>query len=285
MYVLYPTVSNNACPEYAFPYRDTVDNVFPHMQRPGTPPLISDVKARYPVIVFSHGYEGHGLWDLHHLKCLASHGYIVVCPFYGDGRATGEDNFHLRPLLLRRTLDYILAHPEFGPAIDPARIGVSGSSFGGYTVLSTLGADRLDCIPGQVDLRIRAGLVLVPAMRHDQISLFFGSGHAGLNRINIPVFALYAKKDTVVLAGDIEAGLEQLRGDGMAVLLEDEGHILSEGAWPVALTWEVLFFNAWLLDDETARMQLHEGETVAGAVLNRKVFQKSMWAAPENPVK
>jgi predicted dienelactone hydrolase len=270
LYVLYPADEDNSYPDYAFPYAETADYVFPHMQQSGDPVLASRKRTYYPMIVFSHGYEGHGLWDLHHMKFLASHGYIVVCPCYGDGRWRGEENFTLRPLLLQKTLDYILAHPEFGPLIDRARIGLSGSSFGGYTVLSALGADRLGSIPGQADHRIKAAVVLVPAITHVQSGPFFGANHIGLKQIKSPVLAIYSEDDTVAPASEIERGLTQLGGEALAVMLEGEGHVFSEQAWPIVLTWEVLFFNAHLLEDEAARTRLHEGRCVAGEVGNRK---------------
>src|SRR5438874_11971756 len=36
-------------------------------------------------------------------------------------------------------IDKLLADPQFGPHIDPSRIGVAGFSLGGYTALATVG--------------------------------------------------------------------------------------------------------------------------------------------------
>jgi hypothetical protein len=51
LYVLYPTAKDNARPGYTFPYTETGDKVFPHMQRPGEAPIFADAAAKYPVIV------------------------------------------------------------------------------------------------------------------------------------------------------------------------------------------------------------------------------------------
>jgi len=66
LYVLYPTTKDNPRADYTFPYTETGDNVFPHMQRAGEKPIFPDAAARYPLIVYSGGYNTHGLWHLSH---------------------------------------------------------------------------------------------------------------------------------------------------------------------------------------------------------------------------
>ncbi|WP_341678471.1 hypothetical protein [Niveibacterium sp. SC-1] len=273
MYVLYPTTADNPRPDYRFPYAETADNLFPHMQRAGEKPLPAQASARYPLILFSHGYEGHGLWDLDHLKFLAAQGYVVASVFYGDGRGPGEANFGMRPLVLGKALDYLLGHPDFAPMIDAARIGVSGSSFGGYTILTAMGGARVDLIPSLPDPRIQAGFATVPYVEHQGFA-YFGKSQAGLQKVTRPFLAVYGEADTVSLPGSVEAGVRQLGGDSVAVALEGEEHILSPRAWPVVYTWETLFFNAWLRGDATAKQQLYGGDSVAGEVANRKTWQR-----------
>jgi len=119
LYILYPTTVDNPRPDYRFPYKDTGDNVFPHMQRPGERPLFAAAGAKYPVVVYSGGYNTHGLWHLAHLKHLASHGYIVVDIFHGDARAMGYfESVALRRVAFRAALDYVLSQPDFAAAAD-----------------------------------------------------------------------------------------------------------------------------------------------------------------------
>ena len=44
-----------------------------------------------------------------------------------------------RAVDLSKVLDGMLADPEFGPRIDPHRVGAAGFSYGGYTVLELAG--------------------------------------------------------------------------------------------------------------------------------------------------
>ena len=65
-----------------------------------------------------------------------------------DARADGSTNWQQRPRQMRAVLNRLLADPELGRRIDPARIGAVGHSAGGYTVLALIGA--------RADLRLLA---------------------------------------------------------------------------------------------------------------------------------
>jgi uncharacterized protein (TIGR03437 family) len=54
-------------------------------------------------------------------------------------------------------IDYLLASPDFGPAIDATHIGIAGHSLGGYTALGVTGA-----WPSWKDKRISAALAFSP---------------------------------------------------------------------------------------------------------------------------
>jgi len=280
LYAVYPTSAENRRADYKFPYPETADNVFPHMQRAGEKPIFAADTARYPLIVFSHGYEGHGLWDLDHLKFLAAHGYIVASVFHGDGRAGLESNLALRPLTLKAALDCVLKHPDLGPAIDPDRIGLSGGSFGGYTILAVMSGIYPGAAGSAPDPRIKAGFGLVPFMGATMGSWPlttqvwpFGRDYSGLKAVAIPFLAVYAEKDTSVRPASVRAGVGQISGPAAAVMLDGEQHLLSKQAWPDVRTWEILFFNAWLRDDATARKLLYGGTSVQGGVHDHKTDQ------------
>lgn len=272
LYVLYPTRADNVRPNYVFPYKDTGDNVFPHMQAPGERPVFADAATRYPLIIYSGGYNTHGLWHLAHLKQLASHGYIVVDIFHGDGRARGYDeSVALRRLAFTAALDHVLAHPDFAGAVDTARIGASGASAGGQTVLAMLGGVDPEK-PGRSfrDARLKAGFGLVPFMGASfgiwpfQVNAWhFGRDFSGLAQVKQPFFAVYADKDSSVSPDAVKAGVRRLGGPAWAVEMPGEGHLLSAPAEREATAWELLFFDAFLRGNVAARAQLAAAKPLA----------------------
>jgi hypothetical protein len=271
LYAFYPTSRENARPDYSFPYTDTADNVLPHMQSATDKPVFAPDQAKFPLIVYSPGYEAHCLWDADHMKVLASHGYIVACIFYGDGRGNWAGNIGMRPVVLKQAMDYFLAHPDYRDAIDTNRIGISGSSFGGYTVLAALGGLRVSGLPAMPDARVKVGFASVPAL--DSRDYFSPNGLAAIHK---PFLAVYAGKDVVVRKQDVELRIKELQGPTVAVRFDNEEHVLSKAAWPLVHTWEVLFFDAWLKGDEAARQALYSAGSVAGDAVNRKTWQSGV---------
>lgn len=273
--IVYPTSRDNARADYAFPYTETGDRTFSHMQQPGDKPLLADPTAKYPLIVLSGGYNTHGLWHLFHLKELASHGYVVVDIFHGDGRSgLFAGNLALRSLGVRAALDYVLQHPDFGAVIDPDRIGATGESAGAHTVLAALGGiDPSGRIPALPDPRVKAAFGLVPFMGGSfglwpfkMDAWYFGEDYAGLRYVRRPFFAVYGGKDSNVPPGNVEAGVRALSGPTAAVMLDDESHSLTNPAHRDVRTWEILFFDCWLRGDDDARRQLEQGTSVQDGV-------------------
>lgn len=263
-YVLYPTPTENARAPYTFPYTNTGDNVFPHMQRPGEKPLFAEPGRRWPVVVASHGYNAHGLWELDRWKRLASHGYIVVSIFHGDGRWSWNDNHERRPLAVKAALDRLLGDADFAAAIDADRIGVSGSSFGAYTILACLGAS--DPATGRaeyLDSRLKAGFALVPYAGGNMGKYPFGEDFSGLRTMTKPYLAVYGGDDR---ADYVVATTARCGGETMAVVLPGEKHLLTKEAWNDVPTWEILFFDAWLKGDPKARELLASDLHVRGGV-------------------
>ncbi|MDR7298932.1 dienelactone hydrolase [Pelomonas aquatica] len=271
LHILYPTTAGNPRPDYAFPYKDTGDAVVPHMQGPADKPLLADPAAKYPLIVYSGGYNTHGLWHLGHLKGLASHGYIVVNLFHGDGRVPGfPETVTLREAGVRAALDHVLADPVFGPAIDRDRIGASGASAGGMTVLALLGGvDPKYPAHNPREPRIKAGFGLVPFMGATLGVWPFavdgwhlGREFEGLAAVKAPFFAVYADQDKSVSPDAVRAGVRRLGGPAWAVELPGEGHLLSAAAEREAYSWELTFFDAFLRGDAQARAKLAATTTV-----------------------
>ena len=123
-----------------------------------------------PVVVMSPGL-GTPRWILSGLALdLASHGYAAVvidhtgespAVEFPDGRIVsgtppGDDSDHMRQQLTirvadaRLVLDRLPTLPIVGPLLDLSRIAMAGHSYGGYTTVAAMAADR----------RIRAGVVL-----------------------------------------------------------------------------------------------------------------------------
>lgn len=80
-------------------------------------------------------------------ETLTANGYIVAAVNH-HGNTGAEPTQPLqgtlvwwdRPQDLSVLIDRLLADPKLGPRIDASRIGVAGSSIGGYTALASLGA-------------------------------------------------------------------------------------------------------------------------------------------------
>ena len=110
--------------------------------------------GRYGLVLISHGTGGGRLNHRGTAIRLARGGYVVAAPEHAgdswrDDRYSGtSENWRRRPRQLSATLDRVLRDPEFGPRIDPSRIGAVGHSAGGYGVLALIG--------GRADTRLLA---------------------------------------------------------------------------------------------------------------------------------
>lgn len=278
--VLYPTPASNPRPDYTFPeehgwYR------LPHMQRPGEAPLFADERARYPLIIHSGGTGTHGLWHLGKLGHLASQGYIVVDVYHGDGRTPGlGEMFTLRSLAVRAALDHLLAHPHYADHIDANRIGATGSSGGGLTVLTLMGGLN-PSRPGLslVDERIKAGFGTVPAGFGRAMAQGmgvppgvgdiwpfwnFGEDFAGLAAVKRPWFAVSGELDRNVPAADVLAAARAMGGPAWVVEMQGQTHGFNEAANIETRGWEAAFFAAHLRDDAAALALLRPGANPAG---------------------
>ncbi|MCC8395228.1 alpha/beta hydrolase [Paraburkholderia sp. MMS20-SJTR3] len=107
---------------------------------------LSSAHPRYPLVLLSHG-TGGSAESLDWLAgALAARGFIVAGVEHLGNNALEpltRDGFTLwweRATDLSEVLDGMLADPQFGPRVDPARIGALGFSLGGYTVLELAGA-------------------------------------------------------------------------------------------------------------------------------------------------
>jgi predicted dienelactone hydrolase len=144
----------------------SADVAFRTVRVPAGPPLAvwyprPRGHMRYPLIVFSHGFNGCGTQSVFLTESLARAGYVVAAPDHHDAACSVEgpriprlhlphwafaspghwtaDSYADRRRDLERVLDWI-HESEFAPFIDSAHIGVAGHSLGGYSVLALAGA-------------------------------------------------------------------------------------------------------------------------------------------------
>ena len=282
--VCYPTDRGNADPGYVLPQTGAV---VPHMQPAGVPPrLIGHYdyafgfgydlspppfgSPRLPLVVFSHGLGGSPLSGSHidALVQLASHGYIVAAVFHGDGRfsrlkledlsdywyiLTKFDRFVemelMRTLSLKALVDAMLAHPHFGPGIDPDRIGAFGASLGAQAVTNLIGA-RLTtslaktCRETPRDPRIKAAVGLVPFAGLTLLPSFCDD-QAGADSVNRPMLSLAGTADATAPIGLVRQAVNRFASSRFLVEMDIPHQYLSEYRGDV-FTWTSTFLNAYL---------------------------------------
>lgn len=135
--------------------------------------------ARFPLVVFSHGFSGCGAQSLALTEELARRGYVVAAPDHKDagcsvdGSSEGgfsrpeepfrnpeewtDETYGNRRDDIKGLISGLLSHPDFGGAIDADRIGGMGHSLGGYTMFGLAGA-----WPSWKEPRMKAVLLLSP---------------------------------------------------------------------------------------------------------------------------
>lgn len=133
----------------------------------GQKPNFADPNERYPLVLFAHGALAHGVYEVRHAHNLASHGYIVAVVNYWDDRTAYPDNPNhhvsfLRPFLTKTVLDALLENDSFGAHIDADNIGITGHSFGGFTVPAVAGGLFQGNTATTSDERIKAGVIAAP---------------------------------------------------------------------------------------------------------------------------
>jgi predicted dienelactone hydrolase len=125
---------------------------------PGRPPIFdggmsapdaavaSAPPERFALLVLSHGTGGSAQSLAWLATALAARGYVVAAVNHPGNNALEPytvEGFVLwwkRAQDLSVLIDAMLADTQFGPRLDPARIGAIGFSLGGYTVIEIAGA-------------------------------------------------------------------------------------------------------------------------------------------------
>ena len=183
----------------------------------------------WPLIVYSHGTYGQPNNATHFIEYLASRGYVVAAPAFpltsriahtklpaadvsDAGNQPGDVSF---------VIDSLLAHPQYGPAIDAARIGATGISLGGITTyFASFGYPTLDP-------RIKAS---APIAGGDPpyASLSFGLGFEGTVYAPVSVPALLLVGDADIFSsttGGPAAAYARLKAPKYMVEIRDAPHV------------------------------------------------------------
>lgn len=135
--------------------------------------------GRFPLILFSHGLGGCGTQSIFFTEELARHGYVVAAPDHKDALCSvsgGTPSAQLsitdsiiepekwndqsssdRREDVENVINGLLKDGQLSQIIDSNKIGVTGHSLGGYTVLGIAGA-----WPSWHDQRIKAVLGFSP---------------------------------------------------------------------------------------------------------------------------
>lgn len=154
----------------------------------------------FPVVLFSHGFEGIRFQSFFHVAHLASHGFIVVSPDHHGNTIPDDFNdivdkstavnraFDMKFLMDQIVDDATVPGADFAASVDPDRIGMSGHSYGGYESFILTGGEvtgsSLDettvTLGTFTDPRIKAILPMAPRTmrRVDAVTLsssFFAS--------------------------------------------------------------------------------------------------------------
>lgn len=284
--VCYPTRAGNPHQDYPVPGTEIV---IPVMQSGDTPFFISDEKP-HPLILISHGLLMDPL-DKRIFE-LAGQGYIVAALFHGDGRFPFPtvlnlrriEQFSLRPLALSATIDYLLDHPEFGPAIDQTRIGGVGVSIGGSAMLALMGAkiigpEFFTVRNTAIDHRLSAAAGIVPYMgRKGFWNSLFGWDNQGAANVHFPYFAVSSGADTIADIDLVESVLSAKPGAGYLVRLENEEHWISDEAVDLSFAWISAFLETHLKGNPAYLDMLHAGISLSGPVENMMVTARHISA-------
>jgi predicted dienelactone hydrolase len=137
-------------------------------------PIIAE--NNLPMAIYSHGSGGLNFISAFLTEHLASEGFIVIAANHTGNTAidnfvgatvSQDQNDMNRPADISAEIDGMLARNAdasdvFHNKIDPARIGLFGHSYGGYTALATVGGHSTPLGSTVPDTRIKAVVGLAP---------------------------------------------------------------------------------------------------------------------------
>ncbi|MBL8513609.1 MAG: hypothetical protein JNJ55_06425, partial [Betaproteobacteria bacterium] len=294
--VCYPTSADNTRADYILPDGTRIPKMQRGLDRPLFAPQACTTQfpppancGKFPLVVFSHGLGSNPVEvkSVDFLTRLASYGYIVAAPFHGDARFSRirlEDlgdafyllfNFDhvvetqaLRPFAIKRSIDYLLAHPDFGPAINAAQIGGVGGSLGGAAFTWLAGAEITCTYPGlasratERDPRVKAVAGYVP-YAGQRLLPAFGDDNATAKNVSIPYLALSGTADTTAPKLLMEQAMNKFRGARFMVALGGVEHTYETAYASDVFGWIVPFLDAYVKEDKSAMDRLARQRAIA----------------------
>jgi dienelactone hydrolase len=307
--VCYPTSVDNTRPDYPLPELLFV----PKMQRADDKPIFPPLQLRpikpgeedpnlLPLLVLSHGLAGSPLNgnSLEVMSRLASYGYMVAAPFHADARFANIDIsnisdlvyviYHfdqfaemeaLRPVALKATVDAVLAHPDFGPRVNPNRIGGFGASMGGASMIWLLGAEVTSGFfnqhshPAVQDPRLRAAVGYVPFAGENFLPAF-GQDNATAHNVNKPFLAICGTADTVAPIARVEQALSQFQNSNYLVARTGIPHGYNSSYADDVFGWVIPFLDAFVRGDSAARTSFLEQKDIAGGLDDNVVMDTTL---------
>jgi len=178
----------------------------------------------FPLAIFSHGYAGHRRQSTFFTTHLASHGWVVVAidhagntlvdmiarlgSSFGDA---GQASLEARPRDIRFVIEAAAEGRLGAPPVDATRVGMTGHSFGGWTVIRVVADEP----------RIAAAVALAPAAGMPLL-------RATLDltwRHPTPTLVIAADRDSIVPLTSIEALFPDLPPPKQLVVLENTDHM------------------------------------------------------------
>jgi predicted dienelactone hydrolase len=247
-------------------------------------------KGKHPLILFSHGFLGSADQSIFLTEGLARRGYIVACcshadgllqkrdkpippPRFADAKSWNEDKFRDRREDVVALLDHLLdenanAGSAWQGRVDPAAVGMSGHSLGGYTTLGLVGGWAKS-----TEQRIKAALALSPYTLpyHEQgniadvkVPVMFQGGTFdwGITPLIPPVYKkLTSPKYYLVLKNETHFGWTNLIALGKLTT-----EVVRAGNAQLMLDYSAAFFdrhlrgkeNGKLLEEQNARLSSYE---------------------------
>ena len=229
-------------------------------------PDAEPVEGPFPLVVFAHGYNGHGENGLGIAELWAREGYVVALPTFPlsqEGIAVSDDLVN-QPGDVTFVVD-ALTGPEpaddaLAGVIDPERLAVGGHSLGAATVFGV--AYNSCCIDERIDATITVAGGTLP---------FEGGTYDGAPPT--PMLLVHGEQDQTVpiAAGDamfelVEAPIWYLRpadADHVTVFTGEPGRLFNEAA--------LTFLDTHLRDGDPAALDALGTEVTAGGIAGWQV--------------
>lgn len=268
--------------------------------------------APHPAVVFSHGYSGMRVQSVYLGEHLASHGFVVAAPDHvGNtlsdvGTVPSGVSAGQRPVDLSRTLDAVLEASDTFPgllflAADPARVGVVGHSFGGFTALRVAGAEldasyvAAQCPAHEGEFICEGWDATIPQRQRDERfvaalvqspgdAFTFGEAGEGYRAIDVPLMIQAGTHDEVnPPAREQEPMFDAAPAPASLVEIEGAGHFSFSDVCVLtdALGIEIDQLSDGCGDDDAPPAEAHARmNTYATAFLQRYVAKEEVSASP-----